>query len=137
MSAPDPADPEQIPVDTLEAPHEPAVWTRSTSWFWVVLLAGPVIWIVHFAVVYLAAEAACTPTVASRWPDLDGGSLRAFVVVVTLVAAIACAVAAIVAWRATRAGDASPLTRAAVVLAIGSLVSVVLVGTPVLVLGPC
>lgn len=125
---------QEIPVD---APNEPAVWSRSTRRFWAVLLAGPVIWIVHFAVVYLAAETACTPTVASRWPAIDEESLRAFIVVATLVAAAAGVIAAVVAWRAMRAPDASPLTRAAVVLAIGSVASVIAVGGPVLVLGPC
>lgn len=123
-----------IPVD---APDEPAVWSRSTRRFWAVLLAGPVIWILHFAVVYLAAETACTPTVASRWPAIDEGSLRAFIIVATIVAAAACVIAALVAWRAMRAPDASPLTRAAVVLAIGSVATVIAVGGPVLVLGPC
>lgn len=134
MSHPDPTRPEEIPVD---APNEPAVWTRSTVRFWAVLLAGPVIWVVHFAVVYLAAEAACTPTVAARWPAVDEDSLRTFVVVATVVGAGACLGAAVVAGRAMREPDASPLHRASVVLAIGALLSVVAVGAPVLVLGPC
>lgn len=137
MSLPDPRNGDEIPVDTLDAPHEPAAWTRPTVRFWVVLLAGPVIWIVHFAVVYLTAEATCTPTVGNRWPMLDAGSLRVFVVVATIVAAIGCVVAALVAWRAVRRPDASPLHRAAVVLAVGSCASVIAVGAPVLVLGPC
>lgn len=137
MSSPDHVDREEIPVDTLEAPHEPAVWTRSTRRFWAVLLAGPVIWIVHFAVVYLAAETVCTPAVSDRWPALDEGSLECFVVVATVVAALGCAVAAVVAWRATREPGASPLHRASVVLAVGSFASVLAVGGPVLVLGPC
>lgn len=134
MSHPDPTRREEIPVD---APNEPAVWTRSTVRFWAVLLAGPVIWVVHFAVVYLAAEAACTPTVASRWPAVGEDSLRGFVVVATVVAGLACVAAVFVAWRAMREPDASPLHRASVVLAIGSFLSVIAVGAPVLVLGPC
>lgn len=137
MSRPDHLDPEDVPVDTLDAPHEPAAWTRSTRWFWAVLLAGPVIWIGHFAAVYLAAEAACTPAVADRWSVVDEGSLRWFIVVATVVAAVACVVAALVAWRAMRAPDASPLHRASVMLAVGSVASVIAVGGPVLVLGPC
>lgn len=137
MSRPDHLEPEEIPVDTLDAPHEPAAWTRSTRRFWAVLLAGPVIWIVHFAAVYLAAEAACTPAVEDRWPAVDESSLRVFIVAATVVAAVGCVVAALVAWRAMRRPDASPLHRASVVLAIGSVASVIAVGGPVLVLGPC
>lgn len=134
MSLPDPTERGEIPVD---APGEPLAWTRSTFWFWMVLLAGPVIWIVHFGVVYLVAEVACTETVANRWPALGPDSLRAFVIVTTIVAAVACAIAAVVAWRVMRQPDSSPLHRASVLLAIGSLLSVIAVGGPVLVLGPC
>lgn len=137
MSLPDPTDPEEIPVDTLEAPHEPAVWSASTVRFWAVLLAGPVIWIVHFAVVYLVAEAACAPNVAERWSALGGRTLDGFVVVATIVAGMACLVATAFAWRAMREPDASPLHLASVVLAIGSFLSVIAVGAPALVLGPC
>jgi len=137
VSHPDPTNPEDIPVDTLEAPHEPAVWTESTVRFWAVLLAGPVIWVVHFAVVYLTAEAACAPAVANRWSSLGEQSLDGFVIVATIVAAIACLAATALAWRAMRRPDASPLHRASVVLAVGSFVSVIAVGAPALVLDPC
>lgn len=135
MSHPDPTRPEEIPVDTRTAPHEPAVWSRSTVRFWMLLLAGPVIWIVHFAVVYLAAEAACTP--ATEWPAVGERTLRRFVVVATIVAALLCLAVAAVAWRVRREPEASPLHRASGVLAIGSFLSVIAVGAPVLVLGPC
>jgi heme/copper-type cytochrome/quinol oxidase subunit 2 len=137
VSRPDHLEPGEVPVDTLGPPHEPAVWTRSTRRFWAILLAGPVIWIVHFAVVYLAAETACTPAVADRWPALDESSLERFVVIATIIAALGCAAAAVVAWRSMRAPAASPLHRASVVLAIGSFASVIAVGGPVLVLDPC
>lgn len=137
MTVPDPSDPSEIPVDTLEAPHEPAVWTESTARFWAVLLAGPVIWITYFAVVYLVAEAACTPSVSDRWSAFGERTLAGFVAVATIVAGIAALVATAVAWRAVRRPDASPLHRASMVLAVGSFLSVIAVGAPVVVLGPC
>lgn len=137
MSRPDHVEPEEIPVDTRDVPHEPAVWTRSTRRFWAVLLAGPVIWIVHFAVVYLVAEAVCSPAVQDDRSGVDEGPLRVFIVVATVIAVLACIAAALVAWRAMRRPGASPLHRASLLLAVGSVASVIAVGGPILVLGPC
>lgn len=137
VSLPDPTQGDEVPVDTLDAPHEPAAWTRPSVRLWIMLLSGPVVWIVHFAIVYLTVEAACAPAVHGRWSVLDERSLRVFVVVATVVAALACVVTAFAVRRVARRPGASPLCRAAVVLAAGSCVSVLAVGAPVLVLGPC
>ncbi|MBW3657521.1 MAG: hypothetical protein KY457_02710 [Actinobacteria bacterium] len=75
---------------------------------WVVFLAGPVIWITHFMVVYLIAEAGCTG---------DGALLDRFdppvpVVatwVATVVAVPAAAAAAAWAWRSWRRGHPDPV----------------------------
>lgn len=74
---------------------------------WVVLLAGPVIGISHFMVVYLVAEAGCTGS---------GPGLRLFdppvpdivTLASTAVAALACVVSATWAhrrWRSSGAGE--------------------------------
>jgi hypothetical protein len=123
---------------------------------WLVFLAGPLIWITHFLVVYLTVEAGCTGS---------GPGLRAFdppvaetiTLVATAVAAVACLGAAAWArqrWRAARehpaADDASELTGAVetwdgggtlalagVLLALLSFVAVLFVGLPTLVLPVC
>lgn len=111
---------------------------RSTIDVWAALLAGPVIWISHFMVVYLAAEAACVAD--------DGGIdfVGEHGLVVGIVAATAVAVAAVVAigawaWRRarTRHGDDGVLGWAGVVLSAGSIVAILAVALPALVLDPC
>lgn len=65
---------------------------------WVVLLAGPVIWITHFMVVYLAAEAGCT----GDGPGLelfDPPVPRVVTLALTALAAIACVPFALWAYR--------------------------------------
>lgn len=114
-------------------------------------LAGPVIWTVHFMVVYLVVEAGCTG---------DGPGLQLFnppvptilTLVVTAIAALACAASAAWAyrcWRAERseaangrAGDA--LTDRTETLALGGFllsslaaIVVLVVGLPALVLPAC
>lgn len=114
------------------------------------LLAAPVIWTTHFGLVYLVAEAGCTG---------DGPGLRAFgppaptvvTVAATVVAAIALAATAAIAfrrWRPSRQGTGEgdgvePVDRdgslafAAFALSLLGLVEVVFVGVPALVLTPC
>lgn len=113
-------------------------------------VAGPVIWSVHFMVVYLAVEAGCTG---------DGPGLDAFdppvptVVthVATVVGALACLGVAALAyrrWRVSRrpavgepAMEASDrggfLAFGALLLALLGFVSVLFVGLPALVLPAC
>lgn len=107
---------------------------------WVVLLGGPLIWISHFMVVYLVAEAGCTG---------DGPGLEVFdppvptvlTLAATAVAAVAClgfAVWGYRRWAVGRSdrehlGDDSgrrPLAFIGFLLSVGSLVSVLLVGLP-------
>lgn len=121
---------------------------------WVVFLGGPVIWIVHFMLVYLVVEAGCSG---------DGHGLDAFdppvpaatTLVATGVAAAACvgfAVWAYRRWRTIKQGlsaseDVADLSEApsdrnsrgamdfaGMLLALLSLVSVLFVGLPALVL---
>ena len=72
---------------------------------WVLLLAGPVIWLTHFAVVYLVAEAGCHG---------DGQGLDLFdppvpvvvTLVATLLAATACLAVAYRSWSRIPRGPA-------------------------------
>ena len=123
---------------------------------WLVFLAGPVIWFVHFMVVYLAVEAGCTGA---------GPGLRLFsppvptvvTLVATAIAAIAClglAGWAQLRWRASKhepgvdgAGDLSgdledhvhggSLAFAGSLLSLLSFVAILFVGLPALVLPAC
>lgn len=125
---------------------------------WVVFLAGPVIWITHFMLVYLVSEAGCTG---------EGEGLRLFnppvPVITTLVAtviAVALSAAATVWayrwWRASRrdleaAPDAATeisgdfdddrrrgsLAFAGLLLSGFFVVGVLFTGAPAVVLGPC
>ena len=74
------------PVDTLEAPHEPVVPAPSSWRLWVLLLGGPALWFVHFMVVYLTAEAVCTPKLIGDEQPWSDATLDTFVVVATVVA---------------------------------------------------
>lgn len=113
-------------------------------------VAGPVIWSVHFMVVYLAVEAGCTG---------DGPGLRAFdppvptalTLAATAVAALACLACAgwgYRLWRADqRARAASPelepadgggsLLFGGVLLSLLGVVTVLFVGLPALFLPAC
>jgi hypothetical protein len=105
------------------------------------LLAGPVIGVVHFAVVYLVTEAGCSG---------DGPGLRALdppvptrvTVLATVLAALACAAVAGWTYRRGRSGDDGlvdrrPLAFVGFLLALLSLVTVLMVGLPALVLDAC
>jgi hypothetical protein len=122
----------------------------------VVFLAGPVIWSIHFLLVYLVAEAGCTG---------DGPGLVLFdppvptvvTLAATAVAAVACLASAALAyrrWRAIRhepaadqASDLSgglqdrnrggTLSFAGFLLSLLSFVTVLFVGLPALVLPAC
>lgn len=126
-----------MPVDLT---GDRAAWRTAA-----VLLAGPMIWTLHFLVVYLVAEAGCS----------DGGrllrSLRPPVpAIVTIVATVVAVVACLVAarwgarrWRRDRGdGEGKPDPGGSLALA-GSLLSllgvavVLFVGVPALVLPTC
>jgi hypothetical protein len=118
---------------------------------WVAFLAGPVIWFIHFMVVYLAVEAGCTG---------EGPGLRVFnppvsdivTLAATAVAAPACVVFAgwaFLRWRARRHGQApddgelevhdrgGSLAFAGLLLSSLSFVAILFVGLPALVLPAC
>ena len=120
---------------------------------WLVLLAGPVVGLSHFMLVYLVAEAGCTGS---------GTGLRVFdppvpevvTVATTVVAAVACLAVAAIGyrrWRRTEdgigrgdvAGDAESLDRRQALGLAGFLLSsfffvvVVFVGAPAPFLAPC
>lgn len=110
-----------------------------------VLLAGPIIAVLHFAVVYLVTEAGCTG---------DGPGLNAFdppvpavvTVVATAVAAVLCCATALWAHRRWQNAqtpesgelvDHEPMSFVGFLLSLLALVTVLLVGLPALVLEAC
>jgi hypothetical protein len=129
---------------------------RRARWALAMFVAGPVIWSVHFMVVYLVTEAGCTG---------DGPGLRLFdppvPKVVTLAATAAAAVAALASagwsWRRWQASDSVPaadeaadlagslrdrdrggtLAFAGFLLSLLAAVTILLVGLPALVLPSC
>ncbi len=131
---------------------------RRVRWTWVVFIAGPVVWMTHFMLVYLVAEAGCTG---------GGEGLETFdppVPVITTLVATAVGVAVCIAaalwayrwWRASRenlqaAPDAATeisgdfdddrrrgsLAFAGLLLSAFSAVAILFTGAPALVLGPC
>jgi hypothetical protein len=121
----------------------------------VLFVAGPVLWSVHFMVVYLVVEAGCSG---------DGPGLELFdppvPKIVTLAATAAAAVAALAcagwSWRRWRAGEHQPadeagdlaggltdrdrggtLALAGFLLSLLSVVTILAVGVPALVLPSC
>ena len=125
------------PVDTLVPPHEPFVVTPSTIGTWVLTLAGPVVWIVHFGLVYLTAEATCE---ALRTDDMRFAgevTLEWIVVIATAVAVLTCAAAGVAAWRRRDDPAREAMMTIGTLLSVGAAASVLAVGLPVLVVGPC
>lgn len=121
-----------VPVDTLD-PVEPALKHPSTVGTWALAVGGPVLWIVHFGVVYLVAEAACTADRDAVLRFAGPGTMRAIVILATVAVAAACVAFAVVARRA--AVTAPVVRQLAVALWLGAAVAVVAVGVPALVLG--
>jgi hypothetical protein len=125
------------PVDVTVDPR-----ARSTI---TVLLAGPVILLVHFMVVYLVTEAGCTgdgPGLDVLDPPVPG----VVTLLATAVAALACCGSAFWAYRRWRPGsqsgrdelvDRGPLAFVGFLLSLLALVTVLLVGLPALVLPAC
>ncbi|HEU5084965.1 MAG TPA: hypothetical protein VFU14_16610 [Acidimicrobiales bacterium] len=130
MSATDPASPRIAE----EPPDNP-----STIRLWVLLLAGPVLWIGHFMVVYLFAEAACAARESDDIPFFGTGAIVTIVVASTLVAAGLTALATVAAWRGTRGreADATAMGWAGVLLGALSIVAILAVGLPALAIDPC
>lgn len=107
---------------------------------WLRMLAGPLIWSLHFLAVYLPSEAVCT-SVEPGAPSLAAPGFMTFVLVATVVAALASLGAALHSWRRSRDGALDAPSRAVAwvgtLLAIGSCLSVVAVGLPVMFLDGC
>lgn len=125
------------PVDTLEEPHEPVVPAPSSWRLWVLLLGGPSLWFAHFMVVYLTAEAVCTPKLVGAEQPWSDATLDGFVVVATIVAVALCLAVSLLSWRRLRREPAQWLWWVSIVLGIGSALTVVAVGVPVLAVGTC
>jgi hypothetical protein len=110
------------------------------------LVAGPVIWFLHFMLVYLVAEAGCTG---------DGRGLALFdspvptvvSIAATVAGAVACAVVAGIAhgrWRASSPPDGAvdvsgrgSLAFTGLLLALLAAVAIVFVGLPATALPEC
>lgn len=113
-------------------------------------LAGPVIWSVHFLVVYLAVETACSGGGAGLGA-FGPSAAEAVTIVATVVAAVACLLAAAAShrrYRTDRTPDDSPtdlspaegvgtLAFIGFLLALLGFVTVLLVGVPALFLPAC
>ncbi len=130
MSTTDPASPQIAEVP----PNSP-----STIRLWVLLLAGPVLWIGHFIVVYLFAETACAARASDDIPFPGTGAIVPVVVVSTLVAAGFTGLATLASWRGTRgrAEDATAMGWAGVLLGALSVLAILAVGLPALAIDPC
>lgn len=118
---------EEHPIERV--PNDPSTFGR-----WVVAIGGPVVWITHFMVVYLAGEASCVSDTTNEWTFIGAGALVVLTLVVTVVAVAACAALAVVAHRRMRATDHETVDFAFLgfLLSIGSIIGVVAVGAPAL-----
>lgn len=121
------------PVDTLVEPHEPSVDRRSTVGVWALVLAGPILALTHFWLVYLLAEATCAAERDDSMWFVGPDRLTGAVVAAT---AIGSAGSLLAAWAA-HSFSKRPLARAGVLLAIGSAATIAAVGLPALALAPC
>jgi hypothetical protein len=66
--------------------------------FWLGLLAGPIVYSVHFVVVYLLVETACKADLLRfTWFGLDG--IAVWVVALTIIACLATGFSAVIALR--------------------------------------
>jgi heme/copper-type cytochrome/quinol oxidase subunit 3 len=126
--------PTRPPVD---APHEPIVPAPSSWRLWVVLLGGPAAWFGHFMIVYLTAEAVCTPPLVGSEQPWSDTALDTFVLVTTVVVAAMCIALAVIATVALRREPEQWLWWVAIALAVGSCAAVLAVGLPSLLVGPC
>jgi hypothetical protein len=129
---------------------------RRARWALAMFVAGPVIWSVHFMVVYLVTDAGCSgegPGLAVFGPPVP----KAVTLAATAAAAVAALACAGWSWRRWRAGGTAPaaddaddlagghrhwdrggtLAFAGFLLSLLSVVTILLVGLPALVLPSC
>jgi hypothetical protein len=128
----------------------PAGTSARARWTIALFLSGPVIWSVHFVVVYLVVDAGCTgggPGLQKFAPPVP----TVVTIVATVVAAVACLGAAALSyrrWRSDRHGrdartDLAPaegvgtLAFMGLLLALLGFVTVLFVGLPALFLPAC
>lgn len=110
--------------------------TRDVRAMWIVFLGGPVVWALHFMIVYFIAEVACRfPVLDFRLLGLPGVSF--FTVALTVVAGVGTLVLAGAAYRRWRAGDARQTDFTGMLLSILSFVAILFVGVPAFFLQPC
>jgi hypothetical protein len=121
-----------VPVELV--PDDP-----STLPMWLAMLGGPLLWGLHFLVVYLVAEWSCAPVSGDGTRALSADGLVAVIVGATAVAAVGIVASGLWAWRRWRSleGHHATLGLIGLLLAIGSLYAVLAVGLPALVLEPC
>lgn len=126
-----------LPVDTATAPHEPAVHSPSTLGLWLLVLAGPGVWIVHFFVVYLAAEASCAADATPEMSFIGGSGIETLIVIATGVGILLCGLDAVMCRRWSSDSAAPDLPRIGTLLALLSAIAIVMVGVPILALPVC
>jgi uncharacterized membrane protein len=120
---------------TVEMPPE----DPSTLRQWGQLLAGPVLFMVDFGLVYLPAEAVCAAEREPAFAFFDPASLTTWIMAVTLVGTVAVVLTTWWAWRsvARASGSRRQFAWAGVLLGVGSAFAILAIGVPVLVLDPC
>ena len=125
---------------------------RQARWVLAMFVAGPVIWSVHFMLVYLVVEAGCSgdgPGLALFDPPVP----KAVTLAATAAAAVAALACARWSWRRWQASGSEPaadpaggvqdrdrggtLAFAGFLLSLLSVVTVLFVGLPALVLPSC
>lgn len=112
---------------------------RPARMVWVLLLAGPVTWFVHFMVVYLVVEAGCAGG-GPGFEAFDPPVPKATTLAATAVAVIACTAFSVWSYRRWRAGGGpsgsvdGTMAFVGFLLASFSAVAVLFVGLPALLL---
>jgi heme/copper-type cytochrome/quinol oxidase subunit 2 len=73
---------------------------RQPFWLWFGMIGAPIIWFVHFVIVWAIAEFGCAAGQAST--VITGGSIQVLVIVATVVGVIGTLGSAFVAYRSWR-----------------------------------
>lgn len=114
-----------------------AARARRPGWA-ILFLAGPVIWYLHFWLVYLVAEAGCA---ADDFRLLGLPGVSVVTVVATVVAVVAIGALTVLAYRRLSGGADDephrPLVLAGCLMGVLFLVATLFVGTPAVMMTPC